>query len=193
MKKILMIVGSLRKNSFNLRLAAEIESIVGERASFSYLNISALPYMNQDLEFPPPESVSRARSAVLEADGIWICSPEYNHSIPGVLKNALDWLSRPMNADRKGGSAIRGKPVTFSCAAGRSGAGYVRPALRDFAEATSMRLVCGEGTGVSLDAEAYRSDILSLSGEIRAQLAAQAEEFLAALSTATRDGGSKKL
>lgn len=181
MKKILMIVGSLRRDSFNRRLASEIERIVGERACFRYLNIGALPYMDQDCEFPPPESVSQARSAVLEADGIWICSPEYNHNIPGVLKNALDWLSRPKDADRKSGSVIKEKPVTFSCAAGRSGAGYVRAALKDFAETTSMQLVWGEGTGISLDAEAYCTDVLSLSDEERRKLAEQAEAFLSVL------------
>ncbi len=178
MKKILMIVGSLRGNSFNRRLAREIESLIGDRAEIIHIDIASFPFMNQDVEFPTPEAVQRARKAVLEADGIWICSPEYNHSIPGVLKNALDWLSRPMDAERKTPSAIKGKPVTFSCAAGRSGAGYVRAALKDFAEATSMNPVGGEGVGISLDAEAYRTDSRCLTETERAALKEQADLFL---------------
>ncbi len=182
MKKILMIVGSLRRNSFNRRLAREIEALVGSRAEFRYLDISSFPFMNQDIEFPAPAAVQRARDEVIAADGIWICSPEYNHSIPGVLKNALDWLSRPMDADRKTPSAISGKPVTLSCAAGRSAAGYVRPALGDFAETCSMKLIGGEGLGVSLDAEAYRTDSRILTEAERRALMEQIDSFLEALN-----------
>jgi len=178
MKKILMIVGSLRKNSFNRCLAQEIESLIGSRAEIVHIDIASFPFMNQDIEFPAPEAVRRAREAVMEADGIWICSPEYNHSIPGVLKNALDWLSRPMDAERKIPSAIKGKPVTFSCAAGRSCAGYVRAALKDFAETTSMKLIGGEGVGISLDAEAYRIDSRCLSEDERCALREQIDAFL---------------
>ena len=96
MKKVLMIVGSLRKNSFNYQLAKQVEQMLEGRAEVSFLFYADLPFMNQDIEFPTPESVARVRSAVQETDGIWIFSPEYNFQIPGVLKNLLDWLSRPL-------------------------------------------------------------------------------------------------
>ena len=96
MKKVLMIVGSLRKDSFNLQLAKVAEEILKGQAEVRYLHYADMPFMNQDIEFPTPERVARVRQEVLAADGIWIFSPEYNYQIPGVLKNLLDWLSRPL-------------------------------------------------------------------------------------------------
>ena len=96
MKKVLLIVGSLRKESFNLQLAKLAEEMLKDKARVSILQYADLPFMNQDIEFPTPESVARVRQEVLAADGIWIFSPEYNYQIPGVLKNLLDWLSRPL-------------------------------------------------------------------------------------------------
>ena len=96
MKKVLLIVGSLRKESFNLQLAKLAAEMLKDKVQVSILHYADLPFMNQDIEFPTPESVARVRQEVLAADGIWIFSPEYNYQIPGVLKNLLDWLSRPL-------------------------------------------------------------------------------------------------
>ena len=87
MKKVLMIVGSLRKESFNLQLAKLAEEMLKDKVQVSILYYADLSFMNQDIEFPTPESVARVRQEVLAADGIWIFSPEYNYQIPGVLKN----------------------------------------------------------------------------------------------------------
>ena len=84
--KILAIVGSLRKDSFNHQLAKLVEAEVGERADFEILDYQDVPFYNQDVEFPAPEAVSRVRELVKEADGIWFFSPEYNHYFSGVLK-----------------------------------------------------------------------------------------------------------
>ena len=92
MKKVLMIVGSLRKDSFNLQLAKVAEEILKGQAEVRYLHYADMPFMNQDMEFPTPESVARVRQEVLAADGIWIFSPEYNYQIPGVLKNLLFFI-----------------------------------------------------------------------------------------------------
>lgn len=97
MPRILMIVGSLRKQSFNHQLAREIERIIGDRAEVTFLDWGDVPLMNQDIEWPAPEAVQRVRDAVLAADGLWFFSPEYNYQIPGGLKNLLDWLSRPLD------------------------------------------------------------------------------------------------
>lgn len=182
MKRVLMIVGSLRKGSFNRQLAKKIEAILGDVAEVAYLEYSDLPYMNQDIESPVPESVARVRSAVKEADGIWICTPEYNYNIPGVLKNLLDWLSRPViPEDRKSGSAVRGKTVTISGVAGKSAAAGVRKSLSSLLEIMSMKLVSGEGTGISLDAAAFQSGVAAVSEEKQEELKKQAEEFMAEL------------
>ena len=138
--------------------------------------------MNQDIEFPAPESVARVRQAVQEADGIWIISPEYNYQIPGVLKNLLDWLSRPLAPnDWTHGSAVKGKPVTISGVAGRSGAAGVRKHLSALLEIMSMKLIGGQGSGVSLDSDAFQSGVLNLSEENLDKLYAQAEAFLEAI------------
>ena len=96
MKKILMIVGSLRNNSLNMQLAKIAEEMLAGKAEVSFLDYADIPFMNQDIEYPAPESVSRVRQIVMEADGIWFFTPEYNSYIPGVLKNLLDWLSRTL-------------------------------------------------------------------------------------------------
>ena len=182
MKKVLMIVGSFRKNSFNHQLAKQVETMLDRKAEVSFLQFGDLPFMNQDLEFPAPESVARVRQAVQEADGIWIFSPEYNYQIPGVLKNLLDWLSRPLlPSDRKSRSAVKEKVVTISGAAGKSAAIGVRRNLSKLLEIMSMKLVGGLGSGVALDAEAFRSGVLKLSEENLSEIKAQVEAFLKAI------------
>lgn len=182
MKKVLMIVGSLRRDSFNHQLAKQAEAMLFGKVEVRFLQFADLPFMNQDLEFPAPESVARVRQAVQEADGIWIFSPEYNYQIPGVLKNLLDWLSRPLAPnDWARGSAVKGKPVTVSGVAGKSGAAGVRKQLSALLEIMSMKLIGGQGCGVALDAEAFRSGVLNLSEENLAAVKAQAEAFLEAI------------
>ena len=92
--KIAAIVGSLRKNSYNMQLAKSIQDRYKEKMDIDILDIASLPYFNEDIENNPPETVTSFKQKVKEADGVIIVSPEYNWSIPGVLKNALDWLSR---------------------------------------------------------------------------------------------------
>ena len=179
MKKVLMIVGSLRKDSFNHQLAMRVEQMLAGQAEVRYLAYGDLPFMNQDIEFPVPESVASVRQAVQEADGIWIFSPEYNYQIPGVLKNLLDWLSRPLVPnDWARGSAVKGKPVTISGAAGKSAAAGVRKHLSALLEVMSMKLTGGVGSGVALDTEAFQSGILHLSEENLSSIQVQAEAFL---------------
>lgn len=111
-KNILAIVGSLRKNSLNRQLAVAAGQILGERAHFSLLEYGDLPFFNEDIEYPAPQSVQRVREAVKNADGLWIFTPEYNHSYPGLLKNLIDWLSRPISKTE--GRVVGGKKVTIS-------------------------------------------------------------------------------
>ena len=112
MLKILFIVASLRKDSFNLQLAQAAAKYLAGKAEVKYLDYKDVPFFNQDIEFPAPLAVKSVREVVKNADGIWIFSPEYNHYFPGVLKNLLDWLSRP--AGKGEGNALNGKPVALS-------------------------------------------------------------------------------
>ena len=148
-------------------------------AEVDFLNFADLPFMDQDIEFPPPECVVRVRRAVQEADGIWIFSPEYNYQIPGVLKNLLDWLSRPLNpSDSQRVSAAMGKTVTICSVAGKSAGAGVRKNLSSLLEVMSMKVIGGMGTGISLDSTAFQTDTLLLSNKCREELKAQVELFL---------------
>lgn len=126
--KISAIVGSLRKDSFNRQLAIEAKELIGDRAVFNLLEYQDIPLMNQDIEFPAPESVKRVREEVKSSDGIWFFTPEYNHFFPGVLKNLIDWLSRPVSDNEP--QVLAGKPAAISgISPGMSGTGLAQDHL----------------------------------------------------------------
>lgn len=110
--KIVAIVGSLRKNSYNRQLALAAKAAVGDRADFEILSYADVPFFNEDIETPMPEAVARVRSIVGAADGIWFFTPEYNHFFSGVLKNLLDWLSRSPSMSEP--HPLWGKPAAIS-------------------------------------------------------------------------------
>lgn len=174
-----MITGSLRQNSFNRQLSEMITSMIGERAEVTALDFSDIPFFNEDFENPPLEAVLSARNAVLQADGIWICTPEYNYHLPGVLKNLLDWLSRPADPNnRKSDSVMKGKPVTITSAAGNSAGGGVRKQLSTLLQILGMKVVGGDGTGTVLNKEMFVTGTLTLPDEVVAALEKQIETFL---------------
>ncbi len=110
--KIAVFVGSLRSDSLNKKLAKTLESLAPAGVEFDYIDIN-LPLFNQELESDFPASAQKVKDTVLAADGVLFVTPEYNRSIPGVLKNAIDWASRPY-----GNSAFNGKPVGIVGASG---------------------------------------------------------------------------
>ncbi len=182
MKKILMIVGSLREKSFNRQLADGAGKLVEGKAEVNILEYKDVPFFDQDIEFPTPEAVGKVREAVLSSDGIWIFTPEYNSKTPGVLKNLLDWLSRPVSetaGSRE--SAVRGKCVTVSSVAGKSAGANVRKDLGELLGKMSMNVICGEGCGIALGSESFASGIMVLTKEDTEKLQKQAEEFIRAL------------
>ncbi len=102
--KIVAIVGSLRKDSFNLQLVKTIEKRYSHLFEVEIADIGSLPFFNEDEEKAPSEVVKNYKKMIAEADAVLISTPEFNWSISGVLKNALEWLSR---VDKP----IAGKPV----------------------------------------------------------------------------------
>lgn len=122
MKKIVFIIGSGRKNSFNKTLSQVAAKALEGKAEVEVVDVLDVPLLNQDKEFPAPEGVQKVRDAVMAADGVWLFTPEYNYSIPGTVKNILDWLSRPLTSDyqKKSETAIAGKVVTASGVGGRN-------------------------------------------------------------------------
>ncbi len=103
---VAVLVGSLRKESYNKRLAKAIEKLAGDRLSFVDVRIDDLPLYNQDFDPDYPAECTRLKKAIEGADAVLVVTPEYNRSIPGVLKNALDIASRPW-----GTNSFKGKPA----------------------------------------------------------------------------------
>lgn len=108
MKSIGVLVGSLRRDSINLKLAKALEILAADRFGFTYADIGALPHYNDDLWADPPQSVVTFKALVEASDGVLFVTPEYNRAVPGVLKNAIDWGSRPW-----GESCWTGKPASI--------------------------------------------------------------------------------
>lgn len=106
MTKIAVLVGSLHKNSVNQKLAQNLEKFAGDDVEFDYVDIAGLPPFNQDLEAKFPVEAQAMKDKIEAADGVLLVTPEYNRSFSGVLKNAIDWASRPW-----GSNSFDGKPA----------------------------------------------------------------------------------
>ena len=102
---IAVVVGSLRRDSFNRQLAQAVVSLAPSDFTFEFIDIGSLPLYSQDYDADYPEAGKLLKQRIEAADGLLFVTPEYNRSIPGVLKNALDWGSRPW-----GKSVWAGKP-----------------------------------------------------------------------------------
>jgi chromate reductase len=111
--KILGISGSLRAGSYNTSALRATQELCPEDATVEIYDINGFPAFNQDLDQQPPAKVTEFKAAIRAADAIIISSPEYNYSVPGHLKNAIDWASRPY-----GDSAWDGKPALIMGASG---------------------------------------------------------------------------
>ena len=106
--RILGIAGSLRRESYNRAALRAATELVPEGATIDVFQLDGIPGFNQDEEQNPPAKIVELKRRVREADAILFVTPEYNYSVPGVLKNAIDWASRPY-----GDSAWNGKPVAM--------------------------------------------------------------------------------
>lgn len=113
--KIAVLVGSIRKASYNKVLANHMKVRYRDRLDLDILPIEKLPMFSEDIELSPPEIVIEIRNRIKESDAVLIVTPEYNYSIPGVLKNALDWFSRVE-------MVMKGKPaMVMGASTGRFG------------------------------------------------------------------------
>src|SRR4030043_197980 len=123
---ILGFAGSLRKGSYNKSLLRAALEMLPADAELEVFDLEGIPPFNQDLENQPPQKVKEFKAKIRNADALLIASPEYNYSIPGVLKNAIDWASRP-----HGDNAFEGKPVAImSASIGRLGGARAQYHLR---------------------------------------------------------------
>jgi chromate reductase len=165
--RILAISGSLRRESHNsglLRAAAEVAPIGVEIVRFDGLR--EVPPYDEDLDVePPPEPVRSLRAAVAGADALLFATPQYNASIPGQLKNAVDWLSRPFPDN-----VVRNRPVAVvSASTGQFGAVWAQNELRKVLGATGAR-VLEEGVALPRAGDAFDLDGRLRSERVREQI-----------------------
>lgn len=109
--KVIGIVGSLRKGSYNRALLEAARTLAPNGMEIEVVGLEGIPVYNQDLEAAAPDSVVRLKAAIRAADAVVIATPEYNYSVPGVLKNAIDWVSRPPSDN-----PFDGKPIAIMSA-----------------------------------------------------------------------------
>lgn len=103
------IAGSLRKKSYNRGLLRAAQELLPDGTTLEIVSIEEIPLFNEDVEaLGDPEAVKVFKEKIRQADGVLIATPEYNYSVPGVLKNAFDWASRP-----PGQSVLTGKPTAI--------------------------------------------------------------------------------
>ncbi len=132
--QIAVIVGSLRKDSFNRKLAHALVKLAPSEFSFKELQIGDLPLYNQDDDANQAQSVKRLKEEIAAAQGILFVTPEYNRSISGVLKNAIDHASRPY-----GQSAWAGKPAgVLGASPGATGTAMAQQHLRNILATLNM-------------------------------------------------------
>lgn len=134
---IAVVIGSLRKESFNVRLARALEQLAPPEVKFHYVRMDDLPLYNQDDDNHPAAPVQRMKDEVKAAHGVLFVTPEYNRSMPGILKNALDHGSRPY-----GKSVWAGKPVGVAgISPGATGTSMAQQHLRNVLCYLDMRLL----------------------------------------------------
>lgn len=155
--RIAAIPGSLRRLSHNRFLLEHARRIAPSRFRIELLDLGDVPPFNEDLERNEPggpRAVRALREAIDAADGLLIATPEYNQSIPGVLKNALDWLSRPAPDE-----VMIGKPVAIlGASTGRWGTRLAQAALRQTLAATEALTLPSPMLFVRDAAEAFDAD-----------------------------------
>jgi chromate reductase len=176
--RILALSGSLRRDSYNmalLRAAADtappgVEVVI-------YDDLGAVPAYDQDDEVGPPRAVTALRDAFAEADAVLIATPEYNGSIPGFLKNALDWVSRPLATN-----PLRNKPAAVvGASTGAFGAVWAQAELRKVLGLIGARVLDRE-LPVGLAATRFANDGDLADDDVRIELA----ETVAALAEAVQ-------
>lgn len=125
--KVAVLVGSLRKESINRRLAHAVEKLAPQEFSFEHVRIDDLPLYNQDFDGDYPAVCQRLKQQVEAADALLFVTPEYNRSVPGVLKNAIDIASRPW-----GTNSFAGKPgAVIGASIGSTGSALAQQHLRN--------------------------------------------------------------
>ena len=172
--RILGISGSLRRDSHNTRLLRGVGSLLPEGVELELFDqLGAIPPYNEDEEHEAPPAVAALKAAIAGADAVLVATPEYNASIPGVLKNALDWVSRPVQ-----GTPLMGKPAAvIGASTGLFGAVWAQAETRKVLSTIGARVVDREIPIPEAD-EALGGDGLPLDEDARDLLEATLTELI---------------
>ena len=179
MTKILGISGSLRRGSYNARLLEAVAELLPEGVELELFDgLKAVPPYDEDDDVEPaPDPAARLRATIAGADAIFIATPEYNSSVPGQLKNALDWASRPLMTN-----SMRFKPVAVAGAStGAFGAVWAQGELRKVLAAMGARVVEAE-VAVGHAPTRFDEEGRLVDEEIREQLAELLNVLIAAVA-----------
>jgi NAD(P)H-dependent FMN reductase len=179
MAKILGIAGSLRKASHNAALLRAAASLTPAGSELTIATIRDIPLYDADVEAASgiPESVSRLKEQIVAADGLLIATPEYNNSIPGVLKNALDWLSRPPKDIAR---VFGDRPVAvIGATPGRGGTILAQAALLPVFRTLGMRIWAGPRLYVSGAAKVFDAEGALVDADVKKLL----DNFVQAYNT----------
>jgi chromate reductase len=172
--RILGISGSLRRDSYNTRMLRGTAALLPEGVELELFDqLAAIPPFSEDDEHEVPPAVAALKHAIAGADAVLISTPEYNSSIPGVLKNALDWVSRPVD-DRP----LRGKPAAvIGASTSLFGAVWAQAETRKVLSSMGARVVDRELPVPQAD-EALGADGLPLEEDTRELLSATLTELV---------------
>jgi NAD(P)H-dependent FMN reductase len=177
--KIVFIVGSLRKGSFNRIIANYAAKALEGKAEVEWLDISEMPLYNADYSYPFPEADEKARELVSAADGLWIFNPEYNGFFTAPLKNALDILSLAnVPGNFASGSPLKGKPVAISGAGGGFKSARSQEALLKLLGNIQAKAMTEPRVMIGLPATAFQTGEWTPTEEQIAEINAEAEAFL---------------
>lgn len=181
--RVLGITGSLRSDSHNGRVLRAAAALLPPEAEFvAFTGLKAIPPFDEDDERNPGSAVGRWRAEIGRADALLFATPEYNSSIPGALKNAVDWASRPFAT-----AALRNKPAAvIGASTGMFGAVWAQAELRKALAAAGARVIDRElpvadvENAFAADGTLAEHDQELALGEILAELLAQADMRIAA-------------
>jgi chromate reductase, NAD(P)H dehydrogenase (quinone) len=173
--KLLGISGSLRRESYNSLLLENVRELLDDDVELEVFEaLKAVPPFDEDDEADPAPAVQRLRDAIAGADGVLFATPEYNASVPGQLKNAVDWASRPIAT-----AALRNKPVAvIGASTGMFGAVWAQAELRKVLATAGARVLEGE-LPVPLAASQFDTEGRLQDEELRGRLREVAERLVA--------------
>lgn len=174
-RTILGISGSLRRQSSNTGLVHMARRLAPADVTFTHWDrLGELPFYNEDLEADPPSIVVEWRDAVSSADAIFIAAPEYNFGPTGVLKNAIDWVTRPL-----GQHALRGKTISIVSSAGSTGGAHMIEQLSGILVLLGNTMVSEPVVQIAKGAEKISADGTTTDPEIEELIRQRLAKILA--------------